>query len=480
VAGVGVLLALAGASLLAMPSVLFSPFRSRSHVGRYLTSPVRRTDLTFKMTTGGRVESSEKTVIECRIENVDMRIRGQGVSLGGATTILSVIPDGSQVKKGDVLCVLDSSAYEELVRVQQINVERTRADFRQAELNLEVARMAVDEYRDGLMQQTLKTLNGQIVLTDSDRERAADRLEWSRRMLDKGYLSRGQVTTEEFTLNRLVVTLQQNRTALRMFEKFSAPKYIRILRSDVLSAEAFHSFQLRRLQRSEERLDYYKRLVGYCTIRAPHDGFLIYHNEEMKAIQIEPGLVVRQRQKLFYLPDLAQMEVDAMLHESVVKDARPGMRALVRIEGLPDRLLEGHLESVTQVPTQQNVFSDVKYFIGIVKLDAVPKGLKPGMTAEVELVTARKADVLVIPADALTVEQGHDVCYVAHGDEIERREIKLGQATRDLLEVTAGLDEGEEVVLDPSEAASPVVVADLPAPTVQTESAGSEPSGAAD
>jgi HlyD family secretion protein len=124
-----------------------------------------------------------------------------------------------------------------------------------------------------------------------------------------------------------------------------------------------------------------------------------------------------------------------MLHESVVKDARPGMRALVRIEGLPDRLLEGHLESVTQVPTQQNVFSDVKYFIGIVKLDAVPKGLKPGMTAEVELVTARKADVLVIPADALTVEQGHDVCYVAHGDEIERREIKLGQATRDLLEV---------------------------------------------
>jgi hypothetical protein len=43
--------------------------------------------------------------------------------------------------------------------------------------------------------------------------------------------------------------------------------------------------------------------------------------------------------------------------------------------------------------------------------------------------------------------------------------------------VTAGLDEGEEVVLDPSEAASPVVVADVPSPT---ESAGSEPSGAAD
>jgi HlyD family secretion protein len=473
-AGVGVLLALAGVSLLVMPSVLFSPFRSKSRVGHYQTSPVRRIDLTFKMTTGGRVESSEKTVIECRIENVDMRIRGQGVSLGGATTILSVIPDGSQVKKGDVLCVLDSSAYEELVRVQQINVERTRADFRQAELNLEVARMAVDEYRDGLMQQTLKTLNGQIVLTDSDRERASDRLEWSRRMLEKGYLSRGQVTSEEFALNRLVVGLRQSRTALRMFEKFSAPKYIRILKSDVLSAEAFHNFQLRRLQRTEERLDYYKRLVGYCTIRAPHDGFLIYHNEEMKAIQIEPGMVVRQRQKLFYLPDLAQMEVDAMLHESVVKDARPGMRALVRVEGLPDRLLEGHLLSVTQVPTQ-NFFSDVKYFIGIVKLDAVPKGLKPGMTAEVELVTAQKADVLVIPADALTVEQGHDVCYVAHGDEIERREIKLGQATRDLLEVTEGLDEGEQVVLDPSEATSPVVVADVP-----TESAGSEHSGAAD
>ena len=48
---------------------------------------------------------------------------------------------------------------------------------------------------------------------------------------------------------------------------------------------------------------------------------------------------------------------------------------------------------------------------------------------------------------------------MAHDDHVERREIKLGQSTRDLLEVTEGLDEGEAVVLDPTHLTVPVEVA---------------------
>jgi HlyD family secretion protein len=318
--------------------------------------------------------------------------------------------------------------------------------------------MAVREYRDGLMVQVRKDMNGRIALSQSDWERATDRLAWSRRMLQKGYLPKSQVTTEEFALNRIALTLKQGRMALELFEKFSAPKYLQILRSDVLAAEAVLNYQTRRLQRNEERLAYLQRQVERCTIRAPHDGFVIYANEEMKNVRIEPGLAVRQKQRLFYLPDLAQMEVAALLHESVVKDAKPGMRARVRVEALPDRVLEGHIDSIAQLP-MQNFFNEVKYFVGVVKLDTVPRGLMPGMSAEVEIRTLHRPDVLAIPSEAMTVEQGQDVCYVAHHDGLERREIKVGQINRDLLEVTEGLDEGEEVVLDPTRLTAPVEVA---------------------
>ena len=59
----------------------------------------------------------------------------------GASVLLSVVPEGTTVQKGDVLAVLDSSDYEELVRLQRITVERSKADKTQAELNFQIAQL---------------------------------------------------------------------------------------------------------------------------------------------------------------------------------------------------------------------------------------------------------------------------------------------------------------------------------------------------
>ncbi|MDR3636862.1 MAG: HlyD family secretion protein, partial [Isosphaeraceae bacterium] len=104
-------------------------------------------------TAAGRVESSNNTVIECEVESLEIGIKGQRMVGGGKSTILSVTPDGTSVQKGDVLCVLDSSEYVELVRQQRMTVQRATADHRQAELDLAVAKLAVAEFRDGFMKQ---------------------------------------------------------------------------------------------------------------------------------------------------------------------------------------------------------------------------------------------------------------------------------------------------------------------------------------
>jgi HlyD family secretion protein len=145
------------------------------------------------------------------------------------------------------------------------------------------------------------------------------------------------------------------------------------------------------------------------------------------------------------------MEVVTMIHESIVDQITPEMRAHVQVEGIGDRTIEGHVTSVSPM-TAPNSRTDVRYFEGIVKLENVPEGLKPGMSAEVAISMPRRENVLAIPSEAIMIDHGYDICFVVHDDDsVERRQVKLGKTTRELVEVTQGLEVGEQVVLNPQQ-----------------------------
>jgi HlyD family secretion protein len=397
----------------------------------------------------GRVESARRTIIECRLENITVGIRGQRVAASGASTLLSVIPEGTMVKRGDVLAVLDSADYEEMLRVQRITLERAQSDKLQAELNVEVAKMAVREFLEGTIRETTEDFEGKIFLGRSDLERAIDRLDWSRRMHDKGYLPAATVAADAFRKAQMAVALEQTQTAYAVYKKYTSARITRELEGAMKGAEAILDYQQLRLARSRQRLDQLERQVENCTIRSPHDGMLIYANNSDRQLFIEPGLPVYQHQQLFYLPDLSNMQVVALLHESVVDHIGLGYRAKVRIEGLSERQIEGHVRGIAPM-TIFNVRTDVQYYEGTIALENSIEGLRPGMTAEVELAMPRRENVLAIPPEAVRLENGHDVCLVVHEDGLEHREVKLGEVTSDMAEVTAGLAEGEQIVLNPS------------------------------
>ncbi len=421
---------------------------SRPPSEKYDLASVRRTDLYPALTASGRIESSTRTVIACELENIVIGVLGQRLWAGGSSVLLSIVPEGSMVHRGDILAVLDSSEYEELLRQQKITVERSRADHRTAELDLEVAVLAASEFRESSMTEAVKDFERSVALAESDLARIDDRLEWVRRMKQKGYVATVQVTSEEFNHAQALFNLGEERAAYRLFSKWTAPRALKILENDILAAEATLKYQTSRLNRNLERLAKLEKMVELCTIRAPHDGFVIYANDQRREIRIEEGMYVRQRQNLMYLPDLTQMEVVADLHESIMPEIAKGMRARVVVEGMPGRKLEGHVTDIATLPTF-SWWSDVRYFDGKVKLDNPPKGILPGMSAHVEIALSRRNHVLAVPAEAVTTEDGREICYVAHEDGLERREVKLGESTQDFLEISAGLHEGEQVVLKP-------------------------------
>lgn len=428
-------------------------YRARLAAGKapaeqYTLTDVRRADLFPRIRASGRVQSSKRTIIECQLERFDGG-HGQGGSSGGASVILQLVPEGTPVKKGDVLAVLDSSDYVEMVRVQEMNVAQARAGKLQAELDHEIARLALAEFRDGTMKETIEDYRTRIMLGRADVERARDRLRWTHSMKEKGYVSAGTVKSDEFTLAQIVGALEQDEGALDVFQKYTAPKTIRSLQGDILGAQANLDYEILRLQQQENRLAKLREQVALCTIRAPHDGYVIYANDPRREIFIEEGMPVRQGQNLFYLPDLASMEILALLSESVVDQVHAGQPAVVTVEGLPDRTMHGRVTKVAQFALPPDWRVDSHYFEGIVAIDDPAPKLMPGMTAQVEVEIPPREDVLAVPPEAVASDGGRDVCFVVHGDNLERREVKLGQVTEDLTEVTSGLREGEQVVLNP-------------------------------
>ncbi len=412
------------------------------------TAVVRRADFDAVLVAVGRMQSAESTEILCTLE----RTAG-----GGTSTILSLVPDGTMVKRGDVLGELDSSAFRELVRQQTITVQQARAARRQAELDLEVARIELDAFRGGEMLQNDRLFRSQILLARGDLTRQAERLGWTRRMLVKGYVAVLQVRTDELTMLRTALALAQVETSFRNYRRFTAPMQVLSLESDVNAARVSLDFQTIRLRREEERLALYQSLVDRCTIRAPHDGLVIHANRPGRAPEVDLGATVRQRQRLFSLPDLSKMEVQALLHETVVNRVRVGMPVRVRVEAMPGLDLEGVVKTIGPLPYSERRAetgsTDVTYFQAQVQLATIPEGLRPGMTAELKITTTRRRGALVVPPAAVTIEGGRHVCRVVRPDHLERRTIALGESSQDLQEITDGLAEGEEVVLDTSRAA---------------------------
>ena len=318
---------------------------------KYALAHVQRTDLYPALTAGGRVESSKRTVIQCELENIGIGVMGERLWAGGASVLLSIVPEGSIVHRGDVLAVLDSSDYEELLRQEKMTVERARADFQAAELSNEIAKLAVHEFRDGSMKEAIKEFEGSLALAESELVRIKDRLDWVRRMKQKGYVPAAQVTNEEFNHARALFALSEERAAYELYTKWMAPHTLRGLEVNVLGTQATLDYQRSRLQRHLERQAKLEKQVELCTIRAPHDGFVIYANDSRRQIVIEEGMYVRQRQDLMYLPELDKLEIVTPLHESIVREVAKGMRAKVFVDGLPGRRLEGQVTEVATLPT---------------------------------------------------------------------------------------------------------------------------------
>jgi HlyD family secretion protein len=216
------------------------------------------------------------------------------------------------------------------------------------------------------------------------------------------------------------------------------------------AAEAKRDSQKEALKLETAKLKRLTTQLEKCTVRAPTDGLVIYANERMywgdRDSEVKAGMKVHEEETILRLPDLSKMRAKAAVHEAKVDQIHAGMRARIRVQ---DREFQGSVVSVANRPENSWFMATAKKYPVKVQIDGEPKDLRPGMTAEVEILAAHLKEVIVLPVAAVAEKGGQIFCCVKKGEAMERRNVVLGLGNDKFVEINQGVDVGEVVVLNP-------------------------------
>ena len=405
---------------------------------QYLTHNVTRGPLIVTVTEDGNLESASNKELKSQVK--------------GGSSILYIVEDGTRVQEGDLLVELDSSGIESQLDQQKILVEKARATKIQAETDYEVAVISIQEYIEGIFKKDMQLCDGNITVAKENLSIAENSLEYTQRMMRKGYATQLQMESQAFAVERAKLDLAAAETDKEILVKFSKVKTLTDLEAKRDAAEARMLSEQVTFKAEGDTLENLEGQMDFCKITAPQSGMVVYANQRSRwgqqGSQIEEGASIRERQSIIKLPDLTQMQVKVTVHESKVESLRRGMRANLKIQ---DRELQGTVVRIATQPEAGGFMSaNIKEYATIVKIDGTPDNLKPGMTAAVEILVAKKDDVLTVPVQAIVEKGKKFLCWVkTDGNKIEQREVTLGPSNDKVIEVKDGLNEGDQVLLNP-------------------------------
>jgi multidrug resistance efflux pump len=216
----------------------------------------------------------------------------------GRTAIIFLRPEGTQVKKGEIVCELDTSGFQDELLNQKLVIVASEKAYRGAKLDREVAEVALTAYVEGEYKLESETVKAEIARATSELKKAEDRLERSNRMYTKGQVSKDQNTADKIGVEKKKFALDKAQTKLNVLERYTRERTIKKLQSEVEKAKGEESLRQATLVREKATEDRLTRQIANCKLLAPVTGRVHYPRP------IEEGATVGLRQLLcVVIPD---------------------------------------------------------------------------------------------------------------------------------------------------------------------------------
>jgi RND family efflux transporter MFP subunit len=394
----------------------------------------------------GEIESSSNNEVKCEV-------KGRG---GSGTPILTVIAEGTLVKKGDTLCQLDSSALEQESKNQRIVVSSAESSVISSEAAVNKAVIARQEYLEGTFLTERKAILSEIAVAQQSLRKAELSLESAERLAAKGTLKPLQIEAEQFSVENAKSTLESAQGRLRVLDELTKAKMLVQYDADIETTRAKLESDKNTLVEEKNKLEEIETQIKACTIKAPADGQVVYANKSSgrggSEFIVEPGALVREQQTIFLLPDPTRMQVKAKINESRISLIREGMPVKIRVNAVENELL-GRVFKVNKYAEPGNWWgSNVKEYATYVQIIDPPETIRTGMTAEVRIFVEQIDKAIQIPVHAVYESKRHHFVLVRdqnNQNKWDTREIKIGATNDKFVTVKDGVEANDNVVLDP-------------------------------
>lgn len=277
----------------------------------------------------------------------------------------------AKVERGDIVAAVSATGNLAAVVTVQVGtqvsgtIQTLHVDFNSkvrkgqaiAQIDPALFNAQVEQTRGNYLNAQANLQKAQADLTDAKRN-----LERSRQLLKDGIISQGDFDTAE----------------------------TRYLQADAAVKGAEGSVAQTRGAYNQAQTN-----LRYATIKSPVDGIVVSRN-------VDVGQTVAasfQTPTLFTIAqDLTKMQIETSVDEADISRVRVGQPVSFTVDAYPEIRFNGR---VTQIRNAPVVTQNVVTYVVVVGVDNRELKLKPGMTANVAIETARKDNVLRLPAAAL-------------------------------------------------------------------------------
>jgi HlyD family secretion protein len=388
----------------------------------------------------GQIEAAEVAPIYAKLSGY---VRGVAVDIG------------DRVSKGQVLAELSVPEVEADLQQKTAMVARAEAMRVQAEATVQVAQA-------GLVSAEARRTEAVAGIKQAD----ADRARWQSEFERTGQLARERAVTGS-TLDEARSKLAASEAAVAVAQAVAqtADAALAEGRAQVDKARADVSAAGSGVEVARAEVRHAEALLAFARIEAPFDGVVTRRNVDTGHLTV-PG---PQGEPLFVLARTDVVTIAVAVPETVAAAVEPGDRAVIRLQALGDRAVEGMV-------TRTSYVLDVATRTLRVEIDLPnPDGtLRPGLYATATIVAEEHPDALAVPATAIARDGDKTFCVVVAGGRATRRPVAVGLSDGTNAEILSGLGEGDVVVkanaasltdgqpVTPVEAATPPAAAPKP------------------
>jgi HlyD family secretion protein len=357
------------------------------------------------------VSAADVAIAEIRRGNVDNTVGAAGVVIPvheevvaspGASRVAKVLAKpGQRVAAGDLLLELDDRDIR--LALEALKEQLAQQDNRIATLQQE-------------LEQKRTQIASAIELLEIDLQAARATLERNEKLRSSGLVSGENLLTAQLNVKRTEIQLRQQRALLEATHRTTA--------SNVAAAGLQKAILQKQIAQQEQLLD-------RTRVRAPFGGMLTWLLEEEGASVAAGQLVAR-------VSELNNYRVEATLSDFHARQLAPGQAVRVEQNG---EVMAGAVHTI--LPEIQN--GTIKLLVDL----AQPRNphLRNKMRVDVNVVTERRTNVLVVDSGPAFNGRGPQPVFVVDGGVARKRIVTLGAGDGKVIEVAAGARAGERVVV---------------------------------